>query len=187
MAIPTSFRNGVEVANATAAGDDAFFVGDRDTDGSWKIYSSSGVYTVARRESSVWVDKLTLSSASVATFSAVVAEGYTATDDGIVFGDETAAGAFRLIISGSDLSIETTVGPAPVSWAPLVMVKDTGTIDLTEIAAYYATFTNQSVTPSDPASGKSVMWVDFTSGDLKIKINVGGTVKTATIVDYSAV
>jgi len=39
--------------------------------------------------------------------------------------------------------------------------------------------------PADPQNGYSVMWSD-TAGDLKIKINVAGIVKTATIVDYSA-
>ena len=37
--------------------------------------------------------------------------------------------------------------------------------------------------PSDPASGKSVMWSD-TSGNLKIKINVAGTVVTRTIAAF---
>ena len=38
--------------------------------------------------------------------------------------------------------------------------------------------------PSDPATGKSVMWSN-TDGDLKIKINVGGTVVTRTLATFS--
>ena len=37
--------------------------------------------------------------------------------------------------------------------------------------------------PSDPATGKSVMWSD-TSGNLKVKINVAGTVVTRTLAAY---
>ena len=38
--------------------------------------------------------------------------------------------------------------------------------------------------PSDPATGHSVMWSD-TSGNLKIKINVGGSVVTRTLATGS--
>jgi len=38
--------------------------------------------------------------------------------------------------------------------------------------------------PADPAEDKQIMWVD-SNGDLKIKINHGGSVKTATIIDFS--
>ena len=47
------------------------------------------------------------------------------------------------------------------------------------------TLQSQASTPTDPASGQSVLWVD-SSGDVKIKINVGGTVKTATLADFSS-
>jgi hypothetical protein len=45
--------------------------------------------------------------------------------------------------------------------------------------------------PADPDVGDTVQWVsDGTAsgdaGDVMMKINVGGTVKTVTIVDYSA-
>lgn len=50
----------------------------------------------------------------------------------------------------------------------------------------------RSVDPADPKEGNMVLWMsDGTGagddGDVLVKINVGGTVKTATIVDYSAV
>ena len=44
------------------------------------------------------------------------------------------------------------------------------------------TFTHTS-SPSNPATGTSVMWAD-TSGDLKIKINVANTVVTKTITTF---
>jgi hypothetical protein len=47
-----------------------------------------------------------------------------------------------------------------------------------------------SADPSDPVAGQSVIWMsDGTgsgdNGDIMIKVNVGGTVKTATLLDYS--
>lgn len=44
----------------------------------------------------------------------------------------------------------------------------------------------QGAAPADPPSGKSAIWMDSASGDLKIKINFGGVVKTFTLADYSA-
>ena len=46
--------------------------------------------------------------------------------------------------------------------------------------------------PVDPSPGNSVQWVSDGSGsgdagDVMMKINVGGTVKTTTLVDYSAI
>ena len=38
--------------------------------------------------------------------------------------------------------------------------------------------------PDDPTAGQSVLWVTD-GGDVKIKLNVAGTVKTATLVDFS--
>ena len=43
-----------------------------------------------------------------------------------------------------------------------------------------------SAAPADPASGDGVIWMDSTSGDLKCKLNLGGTTKTATLADWSA-
>jgi len=45
---------------------------------------------------------------------------------------------------------------------------------------------SSSATPADPASGDGVVWMDSTSGDLKCKLNLGGTTKTATLADWSA-
>ena len=43
----------------------------------------------------------------------------------------------------------------------------------------------EQVDPADPPSNTSVMW-QTSVGDIKIKINHGGIVKTATLVDYSS-
>ena len=40
--------------------------------------------------------------------------------------------------------------------------------------------------PSDPAAGKAALWLDSATGDLKVKINFGGVVKTFTLADYSS-
>ena len=42
---------------------------------------------------------------------------------------------------------------------------------------------NAISTPADPASGKSSIWMD-TSGDIKVKINVSGTIVTRTIAAF---
>ena len=43
---------------------------------------------------------------------------------------------------------------------------------------------NAISTPSDPASGKSSIYMDSADGAIKVKINVGGTVVTRTIASY---
>ena len=43
---------------------------------------------------------------------------------------------------------------------------------------------NQISTPSDPASGKSSIYMDSADGAIKVKINVGGTVVTRTIASF---
>jgi len=48
--------------------------------------------------------------------------------------------------------------------------------------------TARSDTPSDPPSNTTVIWLDSGTGDLKAKItNSGGSTKTGTILDYSAI
>ena len=45
--------------------------------------------------------------------------------------------------------------------------------------------------PADPAVGTSIQWMSNgdvgTNGDIMIKINVGGVVKTATLVPFSII
>ena len=60
----------------------------------------------------------------------------------------------------------------------------TGTLDVSNGELIPKSITMPHVSdPSDPADGRSVIWND-TSGNLKIKINVGGSVVTKTIVTY---
>ena len=59
-----------------------------------------------------------------------------------------------------------------------------GTLDVNGAVEMDKTLTMaHTADPSDPATGKSVMWSD-TSGNLKIKINVAGTTVTKTITTY---
>lgn len=45
----------------------------------------------------------------------------------------------------------------------------------------------RSDTPPDPSSGEAIIWMDSSSGDLKVKLtDSGGTTKTATLADFSA-
>lgn len=159
--IPTSLRNGLEVTGAADSSDDAFFIGDATTDGSWKLYSASGVYTVAQRVNGAWQDKLELDSGDLTVNHDIVA--------GTIWADSVNASES---MNGGDSFLASEITAAEI------------TVDDSE--AQRAAF-NHTSTPSDPEPGYSVMWVDSSSGDLMIKINLGGTVKTATIVDYSAV
>ena len=158
---PTSIRNGVEVTGAADSDDDAFFIGDSATDGSWKIYSNGGVCTIAVRVSGAWEDKhefdggdLTVNSditaATVYADTVVCSEGMNA-------GGDFSASA----ITGTELTVD-------------------------DVNTNSVIFANDS-TPADPNTDSSVMWVDETSGDLMIKINLGDVIKTATIVDFSAI
>ena len=59
-----------------------------------------------------------------------------------------------------------------------------GTLDVNGPFEIDKTLTmSHTADPSDPATGKSVMWSD-TSGNLKIKINVAGSVVTRTLAAY---
>jgi hypothetical protein len=52
-------------------------------------------------------------------------------------------------------------------------------------AANFHLFSEQGADPADPASGRAVFFVNA-NGDLIIKINHGGTVKSAILADFSA-
>jgi|TARA_R100001530_G_scaffold128023_1_gene97560 hypothetical protein len=50
------------------------------------------------------------------------------------------------------------------------------------------TLTARSDTPADPPSNTTLFWMDSTTGDIKAKItDSGGSTKTGTILDYSAI
>tara|TARA_B100001939_G_scaffold49834_1_gene39146 strand:- start:6766 stop:11499 length:4734 start_codon:yes stop_codon:yes gene_type:complete len=42
----------------------------------------------------------------------------------------------------------------------------------------------EQTAPADPASGESIIWMDSSSGDLKVKINFGGTTVTRTLASF---
>jgi hypothetical protein len=42
----------------------------------------------------------------------------------------------------------------------------------------------EQTAPADPASGESIIWMDSSSGDLKVKINYGGTTVTRTLASF---
>ena len=43
----------------------------------------------------------------------------------------------------------------------------------------------QQTAPANPATGKSIIWMDSSDGAIKVKINYGGTVVTRTIALFS--
>ena len=42
----------------------------------------------------------------------------------------------------------------------------------------------EQTAPANPASGESIIWMDSESGDLKVKINYGGTTVTRTLAAF---
>lgn len=66
-----------------------------------------------------------------------------------------------------------------------------GEIEKIAIESLVGNYVARSSDPADPTDGKSVIWLsDGTGsgdeGDMMIKITVGETTKTITLVDYSA-
>jgi hypothetical protein len=64
-------------------------------------------------------------------------------------------------------------------------------LDLQELQGTRIPLHERSIDPPDPLEGNAVLWMsDGTGsgddGDLLVKINVAGSIKTATLVDYSA-
>ena len=89
-----------------------------------------------------------------------------------------------VILGWSSLNLLSTTTISPVDTT--IERKEAGVIGLNGGISYTAL----SADPSDPADGESVTWVsDGTdsgdAGDVMMKINVGGTIKTTTLVDYS--
>lgn len=103
--------------------------------------------------------------------------------------------------SGADGRVTATLNPhqgSPLDFAPYYRVTVPGSESAARVEILANTYIQGSIThtpltadPADPAPGNSVQWVsDGTgsgdAGDVMVKINVGGTVKTITLVDYSA-
>lgn len=92
---------------------------------------------------------------------------------------------------GDPGSYEVSVDPADLS-------SNDGNVEITDSGSTIDFSLNDATSrqslssdPADPAQGESVVWLsDGTgsgdAGDVMIKVNVGGTVKTATLFDYSA-
>ncbi len=103
--------------------------------------------------------------------------------------------------SGEDGRTTATINPhqgAPLDFAPYYRVTVPGDVEEPEVKllahveiSYSLKQHAMSADPADPEDGQSVQWVSDGSGsgdagDVMMKINVGGTVKTTTLVDFSA-
>jgi hypothetical protein len=103
-------------------------------------------------------------------------------------GDNLTTGSYNIIIgydlnaSASNVNYELNIGDTIKGSLSTNIAGFVGGMELTE----------RSSDPADPAEGKSVMWQsDGTGsgddGDILLKITAGGTTKTATLVDFSAI
>ena len=54
------------------------------------------------------------------------------------------------------------------------------------LMTFATTYLSATAAPDDPDANMAVIWMDSTSGDLKVKLNLGGSVKTGTLADFSA-
>ena len=112
------------------------------------------------------------------------------TDDGdIVFKSDDGSGGtevyFRLDGSQTTINLEKTVligtttntGSYKIDVAGKQRVQDT--LELDDVLML-----NAISTPSDPAAGKSVIYMDSSDGGIKCKINVGGTTVTRTLASF---
>ncbi len=59
-------------------------------------------------------------------------------------------------------------------------------VGIGDLLTHGAVRISESSTPDDPASGEGVIYINSSTGDLMAKLNFGGTVKTGTILDWSA-
>jgi len=112
-----------------------------------------------------------------------------ANDKDIVFVSDDGSGgnATYITIDGSQETINfektvligttTNTGAYKIDVAGKQRVQDT--LELDDVLML-----NAISTPSDPAAGKSVIYMDSSDGGIKCKINVGGTVVTRTIASF---
>lgn len=87
--------------------------------------------------------------------------------------------------AGGGGSVSITPGVDNYVWI------QSGWLDVPFVLASSYRFSQQSSDPPDPVDGKAVMWMsDGTgagdAGDIMVKIQSGNVVKTATLVDFSA-
>jgi len=88
-------------------------------------------------------------------------------------GSQTTVNVYRTLLIGTT----TNTGAYKIDVAGKQRVQDT--LELDEVLML-----NAISTPSDPAAGKSVIYMDSSDGGIKCKINVGGTVVTRTIASF---
>ena len=112
-----------------------------------------------------------------------------ADDSDIVFYSDNGTGGLAeyIRIDGSQTTINlqktvligttTNTGAYKIDVAGKQRVQDT--LELDDVLML-----NAISTPSDPAAGKSVIYMDSSDGGIKCKINVGGTVVTRTIASF---
>ena len=100
------------------------------------------------------------------------------------------SGQTTLTIDGYDFTEDVEAGAfISINAKNLIQQYQNKTEGTSNLAQY--SFTEKSADPSDPSEGTAVMWMsDGTDtgddGDILIKIQAGGVVKTFTVVDYSA-
>jgi hypothetical protein len=88
-------------------------------------------------------------------------------------GSQTTVNVYKTLLIGTT----TNTGAYKIDVAGKQRIQDT--LELDDVLML-----NAISTPSDPAAGKSVIYMDSSDGGIKCKINVGGTVVTRTIASF---
>jgi len=88
-------------------------------------------------------------------------------------GSQTTVNFYKTVLIGTT----TNTGAYKIDVAGKQRVQDT--LELDDVLML-----NAISTPSDPAAGKSVIYMDSADGGIKCKINVGGTVVTRTLASF---
>ena len=138
------------------------------------------------------------------TFNGVTTLNASASFKSTLIVDQTGSGAFLILSDYATITNNagiylrsSTLGYLQVVTGGRFEIKTNGGVVLFTVTSTGGMITNEvtqkslSADPADPSSGNSVQWVsDGTglgdAGDLMIKINVGGVVKSTTLVDYSS-
>lgn len=82
------------------------------------------------------------------------------------------------VVSDDSLFVEGSSGNVGIgTTAPDTKLDVNGAITIRE----------RSSTPSDPDNGSCVLWMESSTGDVKMKVTSGSVTKTVTLVDFSAV
>jgi len=100
----------------------------------------------------------------------------------------TTAWSFGTLAVGGNIDYSNNLTMSTITVTLSGDLSVTGVIDVGNINGTGLTV-SQIAEPSDPATGKSVMWLSNGTGigdvgDLMLKINFGGTVKSTTLIDF---